>query len=92
MMALFAQLQCGKLPLYKLNYGLITLLPMKEDASRIDQYQQICLFNVSFKVFTKVGNNCTTVIAHKVVRPTQYDFILGRNILEGVVILQETIH
>jgi hypothetical protein len=51
---------------------------MKKDASRIEQYQQICLLNVSFKVFTKVGNNCTTVIAHKVVRPTQYDFILGK--------------
>jgi hypothetical protein len=32
------------------------------------------------------------VIAHKVIRPTQSAFILGRNILEGVVILHETIH
>jgi hypothetical protein len=32
------------------------------------------------------------VIAHKVIRPTQSTFILGRNILEGVVILHETIH
>jgi hypothetical protein len=32
------------------------------------------------------------VIAHKVIRPTQSAFVPGRNILEGVVILHETIH
>ena len=31
-------------------------------------------------------------IAHKVIRPTQSAFIPGRNILEGVVVLHETIH
>jgi hypothetical protein len=32
------------------------------------------------------------VIGHKVSRATQLAFIPGRNILEGVVILHETIH
>jgi hypothetical protein len=32
MMAMFAQLQDGEIPLYKLNFGLITILPKKEDA------------------------------------------------------------
>jgi hypothetical protein len=68
------------------------LLPKKEDASRIEQYMPICLLNVSFKIFTKVDTNRATVIAHKVIRPTQSAFIPGRNILEGVVILHETIH
>jgi hypothetical protein len=92
LMAMFVQLKAGDLPLYKLNFGVITLLPMKEDASRIEQYMPIFLLNVSFKIFTKVGTNRATVIAHKVIRPTQSAFILGRNILEGVVILHETIH
>jgi hypothetical protein len=68
------------------------MLPKKEDASRIEQYRPICLLNVSFKIFTKVGTNRATVIAHKVIRPTQSAFIPGRNILEGVAILHETIH
>jgi hypothetical protein len=85
-------LQEGDIPLYKLNFGLVTLLPKKEDASRIEQYRPICLLNISFKIFTKVGINRATVIAHKVVHPTQSAFIPGRNILEGVVILHETIH
>jgi hypothetical protein len=68
------------------------VLPKKEDASRIEQYHPICLLNVSFKVFTKVGTNQVTSIAQKVIRPSQSAFIPGRIILEGVVVLHETIH
>ena len=92
LMPMFAQLQNGDLPLYKLNFGVITLLPKKEDASRIEQYRPICLLNVSFKIFTKVGTNRVSSIAHKVIKPSQTAFIPGRNILEGVVVLHETIH
>jgi hypothetical protein len=52
----------------------------------------IYLLNVSFKVFTKLGTNRVTSIAQKVIRPSQSAFIPGRNILEGVVVLHETIH
>jgi mannosylglycoprotein endo-beta-mannosidase len=34
LMAMFAQLRTGELPLFKLNFGVITLLPKKENASR----------------------------------------------------------
>ena len=91
-MQLFVQLQNGDLPLVKLNFGVITLLPKKEDASRIEQYRAICLLHVSFKIFTKVGTNRVALIANKVIRSTQSAFIPGRNILEGVVVLHETIH
>ena len=52
-MALFNQLYSGELPLFKLNFGVITLLPKKENAVQIQQYRPICLLNVSFKIFTK---------------------------------------
>jgi hypothetical protein len=86
-MDMFVQLQSGELPLFRLNFGVITLLPKKEDACRIEQYRPICLLNVSFKIFTKVGTNRVTCIAHTVIKPTQSAFIPGRNILEGVVLL-----
>jgi hypothetical protein len=92
MMAMFYQLQARDLPLFRLNFGIITLLPKKEDASHIKQYRPICLLNVSFKIFTKVGANCITRMAQKIIKPTQTAFIPGRNILEGVVVLHETIH
>jgi hypothetical protein len=92
LMALFAQLQDGDVVLYKLNFGTITLLPKKEDASRIKQFRPICLLNISFKKIMKVGTNRSTVIAHKITRPTQLACIPWRNILDGLVILHKTIH
>jgi hypothetical protein len=47
---------------------------------------------MSFKVFTKVGTNRVTDIAKNIIPPTQTAFMPGRHILEGVVILHETIH
>jgi hypothetical protein len=50
------------------------------------------LLNVCFKIFTKAGTNRILGITPRVVKPTQSAFMPGRNILEGVVILHETIH
>jgi hypothetical protein len=36
--------------------------------------------------------NRLTSLAHKIIQPTQMTFLLGRNIIEGVVILHETTH
>jgi hypothetical protein len=44
-----------------------------------------------FKIFTKVANNRIIEIAKKVINPTQTTFLLGRNIMEGVIVLHETI-
>jgi hypothetical protein len=78
--------------LYSLNFGTIILLPKCKDASIIQQYRPICLLNVSFKIFTKVVTNRITSIAQKVINPTQTAFLPSRDILEGVVILHETMH
>jgi hypothetical protein len=44
------------------------------------------------KIFTKVLNNRILKVADKLIRPSQVAFILGCYIMEGVVILHETIH
>ena len=92
LMDLFRQFQQGTLPLYRLNFGVITLIPKKENAVQIQQYRPICLLNVSFKIFTKVATNRMTSVAQNVIRPSQAAFMPGRHILEGVVVLHETIH
>ena len=89
---MFQSFRRGELPLYHLNFGHIILLPKKENATQIQQYRPICLLNVSFKVFTKVATNRVTEVAQKVIRPTKSAFMPGRHILEGVLILHETIH
>lgn len=92
LMAMFRDFQCGKLPLLSLNFGTIALIPKLKEAKQIQQFRPICMLNVSFRIFTKVLANRLTSIANRVVRPSQTAFLPGRNILEGVVVLHETIH
>src|SRR5574344_1317365 len=91
-MLLFHDFHTGDLPIYSLNFGTIILLPKCKEATKIQQYRPICLLNVSFKIFTKVATNRIALVAQKVISQTQTAFLSGRNILEGVVVLHETIH
>jgi len=91
-MQMFCDLARGHLPLFSLNFGVITLIPKDQEANVIQQYRPICLLNVSFKIFTKVATNRLNSIADKVVSPSLTAFMRGRNILEGIVILHETFH
>jgi hypothetical protein len=92
LMALFRDFHNGNLPLFNLNFGIITLLPKEQEVKKIQQYRPICMLNVSFKIFTKVLANRLSSIACKIIKPSQTAFLPGRYILEGVVILHETIH
>jgi hypothetical protein len=58
----------------------------------IQQYRLNCLFNVSFKIFTNVCRNRINLVPQKVIRSSQTNFLPSRYILEGVVVLPETIH
>jgi retron-type reverse transcriptase len=42
--------------------------------------------------FTKVATNRVTQVVQKVISPSQMVFLLGRNIMEGVIVLYKTIH
>lgn len=89
---LFNQLHTENLDIAHLNFGEIILLPKTKEASRIQQYRPICLLNVSFKIFTMVATNRLNGVADHMVKPTQTTFMQGRNILDGVVVLHETVH
>ena len=92
LMAMFSEFHKGELPLYNLNFGTIILLPKCKEAIKIQQYRPICLLNISFKFFTKVATNRISMVAQKIISHTQTAFLLGRNIIEGVIVLHKTIH
>jgi len=92
LLPLFYEFHKEALDLFSLNFGIISLIPKTQNATTIQQYRPICVLNVSFKIFTKVGTNRLNKVAKSVVSPTQTAFMPGRNIMEGVVILHETIH
>jgi hypothetical protein len=85
-------LYAGDLLIFSLNFGVITLIPKAQDATQIQQYRPICLLNASFKIFTKVATIRLNSVADHIIKPTQTAFMRGCNILEGVVILHDTIH
>jgi hypothetical protein len=91
LMALFREFHKGSLALNSLNFGTIILLPKSKEANQIQQYRPICMLNVSFKIFTKVLTNRITKVAEKIIKPSQTAFLPGRNIMEGAIILHETI-
>ena len=78
LMAIFVEFHNGILPLYSRNFGILTLLPKKDNTIQIQQNHSICLLNVSFKIFTKVAVNRLTQVADKVILSTQSDFMPGR--------------
>ena len=92
LMQMFHGLYAGDLPLFSLNFGVITLIPKVQEANVIQQYRPIYLLNTSFKIFTKVATNRLNSMADHVISLTQTTFMRGRNILEGVVILHEIVH
>jgi hypothetical protein len=92
LMAMFRDFHASNLPIFSLNFGILMLLPKEQEARKIQQYRPICMLNVSFKIFTKVLANKLSTVACKIIRPSQIAFLPGRYILEGVVILHETIH
>jgi hypothetical protein len=42
------------IPLFSLNFGVITLIPKVREANLIQHYKPICLLNVSFKLFVRL--------------------------------------
>ena len=92
LLELFNCLHAGQLDLFRLNFGEIILLPKIKEAERIQQYRPICLLNVSFKIFTKVPTNRLNTAVDHVSRPSRTAFMQSKNMLNGVVILHETVH
>jgi hypothetical protein len=82
----------GKLELFRLNYGILTLIPKVKGATNIKQYRPICLLNVVYKIITKTLTLRLNNIADKIISPTQSAFVLGRYILDGVVVIHEVLH
>jgi hypothetical protein len=82
----------GQLNIERLNHGVISLIPKVPDADVIQKFRPICLLNVSYKILTKNLAVRLGLIIHKVIADTQTAFIRDRFIMEGIVILHETIH
>ena len=76
----------------RLNCGVITLVPKGPDADTIQKYRPICLLNVVFKIITKILVNRLNPVIGKVIKFSRTAFLKNRFIMEGVVVLHETLN
>jgi hypothetical protein len=79
---------CGQLEIERLNHGVITLIPKVPDVVVIQKFRPICLLNVSYKILL----NRLGLVISKIIMDTQTAFIRDRFIMEGIVVLHETIY
>jgi hypothetical protein len=89
---LLDKFHCGQLDIERLNHEVITLIPKVPDVVVIQKFRPICLLNVSYKILTKILANKLGLIIYKIIMDTQTAFIRDRFIMEGIVVLHETIH
>lgn len=78
-------LHAGHLELWRLNYGVIILLPKVKPATNIKQFRPICLLNVIYKIISNTLTLRLTSIVSNVISPFQTIFIPSRNILEVIL-------
>jgi hypothetical protein len=57
MFNLFKDFHDGTLKNERLNYGIVTLIPKIPNAVDLKSFRPICLFNVCYKIITKVLTN-----------------------------------
>jgi hypothetical protein len=82
----------GFLPLKRLNYGILSLIPKVVGADQISQFRPIALINVSFKFLSKVFASRLAPVAHTAIHQAQSAFIKDRSILDGIATLHEILH
>lgn len=73
------------------NSSFIVLIPKKDGARGIDQFRPISLIGSLYKIVAKMLARRLKTVLGKLIGGTQSAFLHGRNILDGVVILNEAI-
>ncbi|CAM8943685.1 unnamed protein product [Rhodiola kirilowii] len=76
----------------EINRTLITLIPKKNEADRMEDWRPISLCTVAMKIITKVIASRLQKVLHLVISPFQSAFVKGRNIIDNFVVAHENAH
>ena len=74
------------------NATFLTLIPKEEGADSLGKFRPIALCNVIYKIISKVIVNHLKPLLPNLISPEQSEFVEGRQILEGVILVHEVIH
>ena len=75
-----------------LNGTFITLIPKKYKLDTFSDYRPIDLYNLVYKLITKIVTNRIKPNLSKYISKQQFGFLDERNILEAIGIAQEGFH
>ena len=78
--------------LTEINHTFLTLIPKKQESIAPGDFRPIALCNTIYKVFSKILANRIKNLLPKLISEEQTGFVPGRSILDGISIIQETIH
>lgn len=74
------------------NSSLIVLIPKTTNRTSVNNFLHISLYNVVYKVISKLLVAKLRPLLHKIISPCQSTFILGRWIAKNQVIVHELLH
>lgn len=82
----------NKQMLRSMNATFLTLIPKKVGDNTLDNFRPIALCNVVYKIITKLIAERLKPWLGRLILEEQGGFVVGRQILDGVIIAGETIH
>lgn len=71
------------------NPSFICLIPNKEHPQRIEDYRLISLISGAYKIIANIITDRLSKVMDQVIGDNQIAFIKGRNIMDGIFILNE---
>ena len=74
------------------NVTFLSLTPKGEGVDYLGKFRPIALCNVIYKIKTKVIENRLKPLLPSLTSPEKSGFIKGRQILDGIIAVHETIH
>jgi hypothetical protein len=74
------------------NSSFLDLLPKEHGASSINRFRPISLCNISYKILSKIIANRLNPLLSSLILPSQGGFVVGRQIWDKFILVQEAIH